>query len=413
MKEKSSLNILYALLGWSVLLAVGIICDLEYYGYIHILQKSFLAQTTIGHFRALGFHYRNALTLLQGSFGILITAVNFILTLNISIADQSEKLIYGFSRQELSYWKQDEFYNVIKCMIYFAPVLLVIVIVLGWCISGYIILLFDYMFLIYNHMKYANGYGEEKKRKAVANYLLDSAKDKISGESNLPKYKMLLEHIRINIEKEQNWHDVEYLYMELKKQTLDLSNEIDIILIYYFFSYVYVNDGICRENIAIQLVKKQVTLVESDREVSERECMILCGMWYAIFNNLSEKGIIYFLEWLSMFAKRSYQLVIRKEHSTEEAVLEIEIGLFLVFVECWLAHSERKEVLEVKKLQILWAYGKEALSNKNEEDLVKKYLEQYEECFGENFIKLKDAYEILQKDIKYNGQLSCICSLLI
>ena len=401
-----------ALLGWMLVLLLGIIADLEYHGYINVLQLCPALVAIINFFRNCGFHYSNALTLLKGSFGILITAINLIFTLSVNIMDRSDKLIYGFSHRELNYWQENKVYHHMKRMTYFAPVLLVIAIILNWCITGYIILVFGYLFLLYNHMLYAGSYGRQKEREAVIDYLLHSVEKDMQGVNNLAEYKELLEYMRRSIEKEGNWRDTAQLYKELKVKASELPNAIDIVLLYYFFEIVYTANSSSREDIPMQQIKAQIKEVEGTDYVIEKEFVVLWGMWNAVFKKFSEENIIQFINWFSKGALRSYDMELSKGHNIEDDVWRSETGLFLIYIEYWLQFDNTSKIgINVENVRKIWGLGKGFLKKQNN-TLVEECFKAYADYFDEDTDKLRECYNTLQKDILFDGNLSLVRNLL-
>lgn len=396
---------------FAIILAFGIISDLEYYGNLYLLQKFKFIRWSIELLRKCGLHYSNALQLLQGSFGILITAVNFIFTMSINITDRSGKKVFGFSRQELNHLRQNRFYRGMKRLTYFTPLLLAIAIILNWCITGYIILLFGYMFLIHNHKLYEHSYGRQKEIESVANYLFNIIKEYENKADWSKEYGEKLEFIRIDTERESNWIEIAQLYDEIRKRILTLPANIRTMAIYRFFDIIYATHFLHREDIAIEQIKKQISIVEHENKINEDEYMVLCGMWNTLFKRFDKENLLDFIEWFSNAALRSYNMMITDNQKIEDEIWIAESGLLLIYIENWLQNEKQELNLNIDTIRNLWEIGK-AFLQKDNNSLINELFETYGRI-DENIKEIQQSYEQLYKDIKFNGSLSCVCSILV
>ncbi|MCD8326837.1 MAG: hypothetical protein LUC90_09235 [Lachnospiraceae bacterium] len=101
--------------------------------------------------RWAGLHYDNAFQVLSNNLGVLITIVSLFLTMNINIAERSEKKVFGISRKELEdqgMGRWIKFFRVMRVIGFLAPLLMIACIIERWCITGYLLLLFCYIFLV-------------------------------------------------------------------------------------------------------------------------------------------------------------------------------------------------------------------------------------------------------------------------
>lgn len=393
---------------WMVILLPGVICDLEYQGIIVCLQKYKWIKESIEMLRKAGFHYSIALALLQSSFGILVTVINLGFTLSISIVEQYDKLVYGLTRQKLEPKKQSQIYIHIKRMTYVTPFLLLLAIVGNLCATGYILLGFGYLFLLYNLRLYAKSYGKSRERELVIRYLVQSAKEGIQVADCLDGYCESLEYISRSIEKEGNWRDSIILFKELSDRLkVDFSDQ-ESILQYYYINIVYMPNTSNAEETFFQLVKEQVNHLERVSKVEMREIHLFFGMLYNLFSFTKERIVLEFVQWFFNIEHRSSSYIISDGQKVVGNVQEIEIGVFLVFLEYWLECIEPNNLVEMENLDFLWKKAN-PFFKKNFAcfDKSRRIFEMWLEIS-----KVGRAFNVLKEDVEYGTSLSRICWLL-
>lgn len=311
--------------------------------------------------------YNKALKILESNVGVLMTMVSIFLTMNIDMAERSEKKIYGILRKELHMSETGLIYQVIKMMSYIAPVLMVIFLNLSYCISGYFLYLYCYSFLIVHHYIYESSYSVSRNQKAVIAKLKDCFPE--MGELNadiILKFQMLLENIAKSVEEDGNWQEIGSLYNKLVQ---DIQND-DIIkayaISYNFYNIVYWRGSNRSRTATMQLLKsyiKEMDASETETGTSSKntEWSVLWGMLKVAIYKAEEGELIKFFCWFFNFSARSGEVLQQTQKQMSLVLFKKQVGMILVLMEYRLRHRGLESQRLKEQIRMIWEYGREVL----------------------------------------------------
>lgn len=174
---------------WCILLFPGILLDLTYQGVLHgkILVSILNVARGLGK---IGLHYDTMFSFLENNVGTIVTMITLFFTMSIHVANRTEERVYGFSRSEL--------YGLPRTvrsrhLNYLAPVLMILLINLRYCLSGYLLLLWSYFFLMRQYSLYAGSFDKQRDIEAIVKKLTGCFADGLTSET-LFEFQLILEN---------------------------------------------------------------------------------------------------------------------------------------------------------------------------------------------------------------------------
>lgn len=362
----------------------------------------------------MGLKYCKALEILNGVLGVLFTTFSLILNMGLNIANRSEHKIFGIPRKELEELRGERKVSLLRNIIYVFPLLMILCMNLGLCITGYVVLIFSYVFLIINYSLLGKSYDKEEKQQLVINGLLFFVEDKkYKQEDNLIRYQAMIEEIRKGILKEEGWRNGELLYKGFLGSIEQYDYFSKYILTYHFFDCLFYKG---KERNYVEELKCVCEFVNrnEDEHLKRGQFDIndyssLLGVFNAIILRWDEYELINFLKWYFDYKSRSIyknKLLYGDVDSGEQE----RAGILLVFVEYWLWTNEKNVILNEKILEVLWEYGKNFL--KREEKLLEIIAKLISVDGRKGQDILQKCIENLREDSNKNRQRSLICHII-
>lgn len=370
----------------------------------------------------MGVRYTDAEKILTSSVGILVTTVSLIITIGTNISQRSEQRMYGIPRKEITKEKTSPAFKGLRRVTYVAPVVMIACLLFKWIITGYVVMGYIYLFLLY--YCYINGqtYGRTRTLNKVVDILLNCFSLYEQNKENcIMQYQLHLEDIRSSIPKESAWCDIELLYKNLIQKLIDEINragernkkkewtsEEIFMICYWFFKIIYMeNNGDEYKYPALKLLKANVTEIEEKEDIDfESDISIknitLWAMLCAKFEDCTAEEIIELLVWFLDFSTRSGRNIENGGEEISSSIIDEHNGMLLIMIENWLnQHWDFAEVKIIRWLNKLWEKGNTFFKGKYDKR-INRYLELYKELFNEEVWKLNDYVKNLKCD-KMNG----------
>lgn len=311
--------------------------------------------------------YNNAFIILNSNVGVLMTMVSIFLTMNINMAERSEKKVYGIPRKELYMSKKGLVYQGIGRISYIAPILMVVFLNLSYCISGYLLYLYCYSFLIVHYCIHESSYSKSRNQKAVIAKLEGCFPD--TGELNadvILQFQMLLENIAKSVEEDGNWQEIGDLYNKLI-QVIPKDDVIKAYVISYnFYNIVYWRENNRRRTVSMQLLESYIKAMdasetEAGSALIDVEWSVLWGMLRVAIYKSEESELVEFFCWLFNFPMRSEKVFQKTQKKQSPILLKEQVGMILVLMEYRLRHRSLESQRLKEQIKVAWEYGREAL----------------------------------------------------
>lgn len=398
------------------ILSFGLVLDLTYSGKVQRKLFVDIFEWLVVTLSPLGARYHVAREILKSNLGVLVTMVSLLLTMNINVSERAEKKVYGISRDELNFSRYKTLYSWIRGITYTAPIFMLISINLGYCLFGYLLLLFCYAFLILHHWLYNQSYDQAAVQKSVVHMLMCYSDRGIDEEKEeLLDYLSVLENIGNSIEADNNWKKAQQLYNCLMMEAAK-KREIDsaCLLCYYFFREVFWKR---KQLTAMHVI--QHTLREMDMLISEevdeygmkmREA-ILWGMLEIGIVHSTEEDLVMLLEELLYIAERSGRTVRNYGKELPVDAFQNQIGGILALIEFRLDEKEMQHSKALaRKIGDAISYCETILINK--EEFWEEILYFTDLLPKSESRKAKEAISNLRDDFIYDRTRSAIKTIL-
>lgn len=355
-----------------VILFISVIPDYIYYNTdLWMSGKPFAPFCNF--FWKMGISYTKALSALNSNFGILVTAISVIITMSVNNLNRSENKFFGLTREQFSFSRRQVVYQYGRRMVLFAPLVMFIVVNIGYCIAGYAILLWCYLFLIIAYLLFESSFSREKDLDCIVRKLLESTSPIIQDMEDITDYLMLLNTMRQWNEKEKYWEGVNYLFRELCSQAVRYDLQKRYILCQYFYGTMYIQDNDKDYDRAVYALKDYV--IRRDKgEWKSTDFLLLWGMMHCLFERCDRINIVRFIKWYMDFPARSRNVV--RECSQEKTgynptidmqTIRKQTGILLIEMELYL-HRHKKDVIDnyiLEQLSQIWHEGKILLDENN------------------------------------------------
>lgn len=313
-----------------------------------------------------GITHDNAFRILGNNVGVLMTLVSMFLSMNINIAERSEKKIFGIPRKELSAIRNGCIYRCIRRMNYIAPVLMITFLNLSYCVSGYLLFGYCFSFLILHYCIHESSFSREENPKKVAKKLLSyfPTQGKWSDEMIL-RYRILLESVGKSVEEEGNWQEAEVLFHCLTEMAQEYDDKVKYLVCYYFCQSTYCRQK-RRQNIAFTYLLK--TYVEkSDRSATQKDVgldwPVFLGILKPFIYESDEEELTQFLRWFLNYADRSREALRRTGKGIPCNYLDEQTAMLLLLLECRLQQKGMKSGMLEEQIRHIWNNGKRAFFN--------------------------------------------------
>lgn len=331
--------ILWLLIGSVFIFAL--LLDLTY--SFKLPLKLFTAIITAGkqYLGPAGLSYGKSLEILQSYIGALLTVLSLVLGITLTIAERSEKLIYGIRRNELENISQSLIYRSEKVVAWLAPALMIVCLNFRLCVSGYLLIIYSYTSLIYLYMIRNQSYSLEKSQDRVINFLMHCFTDPEQPlKEELIIYEMHLESIRTDAEKEGDWKSRQTLYLKYLEKIRILRPESFFILSTLFFDTVFVNRKEKNNQTAFHMLELYLWSVWKKDEDStcsiSPEDIFFASMLFSCIHKADENHLVQFLSWFLDFNELTRLLCLRYKKPLAIKTYHRQAVLLLIFLEEWL-----------------------------------------------------------------------------
>lgn len=385
--------------------------DLTYAGYIDygiLLSETSWLKTQLAYF---GFVRKSALQLSKDSFGVVFTMVTIILSLGTSIFSRSERKVFGVSCRDLQ--ADEPFMIKLFCGAGFCyPLIIVITVLLEFCATSYMMLLFSYLLVYFNYRSLEKSYKKEWQRDAVISKLLANVeREKDSIDVNMMDYDAMLEDIRRGILDEEGWNNAWLLFDVFLEKIREYDSEKYFLLLCHFWEIIFAvgSEQNVREQVAY--VKKYISRMEVSEGNYDRENIILWSLLCSIALQWDRTTMIGFLEWFTNISVRSSQHVLMKLGILPISEIQRQSGIILFMLEYWLNTKDEDVNIGCECTDKVYNYGKAYLGSKNfeheVEDLMIILADLLEYRCGVEANQVYDVFNILWMDIRfgYNNSL--------
>lgn len=405
-------NYLSAIILLFIILLPGFCLDTIY----HYSELWKLSSTVLGQFcimiNQMGFSYSSAFGMLRSNFGILITAISVIVTMGINISNRSESRVFGLSRKALVFSERTRIYQYGHIMIFAAPVLMVIAINLEYCITGYLILSFSYLFLVLCYVLFDSSFSADKDKESVVKKLLGSIPDSMQEAEDISAYLLHLNDMRQWSDKEKNWEGIEQLFLDICDEIKKYDVTKMYVFGYYFFDIVFVRKGNENSGRAVRALKNYMDCMYKPEWNEKRDAyyLILWGMLKCLLNGCPQEEMVYFLKWYMDYPERSKKVLRHKGHPIDESDEQKQMGILLIEIESYLNNNSQINSYILESLPAIWTGGKYFLGEQ-EESFVKDYL-SINEIYGLGTHGIVENIKNLYSDYRDGTARSVIVTLL-
>lgn len=348
-----------------VMFLFGVILDCGYWGYIKLPLLEIIVNFLRG-LSALGITYKGALDILDSNVGVLMTMVSLFLTMGINIAERSEKKVYGILRKELPYSNGRGSYHYAHKINYVAPVLMLFFLNISFCVSGYLLFVYCYYFLVRYYLSHENSYSKENTCSAaaakLANYIKTPSDD--IRLDDLQQYKIQLESVGRSIEDNGDWQDAEELFSKLIENVSWEGVEKKFLVCLYFYRIVYWKRSKRNSTACLQVLKNKVMeadiLSVEEKRFEEQLWPGLWAMFKVVVMEAEEIELEDLFRWMLNYVGRERAVVNRTGKGLSYEVIAEEIGMILVLMEQRIRCKSLESILLVEQLRVLWDNGKRA-----------------------------------------------------
>lgn len=398
-----------------VMLLPGIFID----GIYYFRYKYYFAKRIVSFFRSflkpVGVTYTTAFNIMGSNVGVLLAMISLFLTMNINIAQRSEKRVMGISYREIEDINQNDFYKLTKRISYMSPILMLFVLNIRLCVTGYLLFCYCYGFLILHYYLHASSFSTDITREKVAKRLIKCLPQEEKWQyDEIREYDMYLEEVGKGVEDDGDWKEVELLYDKLVQLSCDYKGEQRQIILRHFYKIVYWDRKM--KNIIAIFRLWHLTMEDVDKRIaknkliSEDDWTLEWSMLTIIFCEAAEKDLLDFLEDFLRFKLRSKRTFKSVGAELPEKLLCEQVGAIIILFEYRLRKKLFDENNAIQYIRRLVDYGEKAFLFEDYHimDII-KFLCNQDEDNSELFLQIAKELVI---DFK-NGTKRCIISLIL
>ena len=387
--------------------------DIVYWGYA---QHSW-ADMVINNFRGLRMYnitYTGALKIISSSAGILLTIITLFLNMNLNIMQRKETKVCGISRNELYQSKKSVPYFLMKLTSYLALLIMMIFLNLSFCVSAYLLLTYNYLFLLWNYFIHLSSFSKERDRDILVDKLVECVNKDDDFNKNVIEYQLLLEMMIIDINKNARWKEAECLFDCLLDKSCEMGEKEHFAICTLYCEKIYWSDE-RYYGTGIQLLKDYIVGFEEravkDIGILEQEYTIFWGMLNSMVKVITEEYLVELLSWYLNINKRSIYIYQKTKIRLLQDVLDAEHEMWLIAVELYL---QKHHVMTDKMgnlINKLGSYCKDIyLIEKNK--FGKKIAEFLYQIDEREASLLKDIDAEIEKDYRNNWKHTHIASIM-
>lgn len=351
-----------------------------------------------------GLRYSKANRLLEDNMGILISVFSLMFTMRESISNRHEKKIYGIPQSEMSQSDARKSYNRVRSVVYLFPFILLLCINLGLCLAGYLVLVYNFLFLYAEFWLLNRSFNRRNDEKKVVRELLSRAGIEESGkDSVLQEYRILLSDVLMGIEESEGWVKAEKLYDEFISQLKGVKIEKSFGLSFYFAKIIfcgqkYSDRGMLLEQYVQRYIIELYDMFE--KEANGKEAVILYAMLQCAANTWDAERMHEFIRWLLDFKNRSDIGAQCRTQRKKFKVRMEQCAVTLLMLECWLHNYSLQEIYFESDIGVLWDHGKDVF--KEEEMIMKTCVDCCVDCLRYTERNMKQYLQYLIQDSMEN-----------
>lgn len=330
-----------------------------------------------------GFSYTGSLQTLKNNFSILVTAMSVIITMCVNNLNRSEIRIFGLRRSEFDFSKRMLIYKYGRRMVFFAPLVMIVAVNIGFSMLGYGTLMWCYLFIIFSYFFLESSFSRDKDLDCIVRKLRQSVEENAQDQEDIAEYQMLLNMMRQWNDKEHYWKGANYLFWEICDQSRKDDCEKMYILCYCFYEAMYMRKDEANYDRAVYALKEYIK--RRDRQGwAENDYLVLWGMLHCLLTYSDRDNVLLFVKWYLDFPARSRKLERRYGQENNGAsnrrlssqVIRLQTGVLLIEMELYFnsPNGENIDGYILKMLSHIWAEGKYILDDTNRK-LCQAYLE--------------------------------------
>lgn len=407
-----------------LLVLIAAMPDIIYYNCpnIWMSNQKFMGRVCVWLWRK-GINYKGLLEILKNNFGILVTSISIILTINIQSLNRSEGRAFGLKRAEFDFSKRWTVYKYARRIVFCAPFIMIVAIILNACILGYFVLILCYLFIIMAYLLFESSFTPEADWNRIVQKMCADVPEDIRDYDDTVLYRMLLNRMRHWNDREEEWEGAHYLFEKLLYDLKGCSIKKRYILCCLFYEQMYVRN--CGTNCERAVYELTEYITKKDRYGwDEDSYALLWGMLHQLLTDGNSRCIFSFFKWYMDFTAR-YQKLSEKSLSKDDINdfdnrandfmqhMSMQTGILLIEFEGYLnRHIKREEISSEAwaKLPVLWENGKGILAEQNS-TFREKYREYNRSC-NLHSEELETWLKNLKSDFQYGTERSLVVCYL-
>lgn len=417
-RKQSIAQGLFALVGaiiiWLFLLSPGLLLDLIHHGVFHFKNLSALDLARL--LGKIGLRYETMFSFLDKNVGVIVTMITLFFTMSVYVANRAEEKVYGFSRSELDSFSHTGLYAVrSRHLTYLAPVLMILMINLHYCLSGYLLMLWSYFFLMRQYSRYAGSFDKQRDIEAVVRKLTDCFADELTSET-LFEFQFTLENHSNGIKTREEWKGAETIYKELISPCTKYGEEF-----YYIYSRYYFENVFCRKDFlgnrkVLSLLTKEIAAcdlrIAEHAEMGKEDKFLFWGMLVGTIKCFCEEELLFFLEHFLDFRTRSNYTVKHIKRDLPYPILKWQSAMLLTVVEIWLQRNEMENLDLADTIKDLWHYGR-FMTEPDCKNIFDSFAELPADiCQLFDNSEYQIAYQIIKYDYMNGSRVSAVANLV-
>ncbi len=351
-----------------------------------------------------GIKYYEALKILGGTVGVVLTMVNLFLATGINLAQRREDDIYGIPRSELE-GLQTNRYTYTRRVTYVAPLLIIIFLNLSMCISGYLLYVYCYAFYLMHFRMHEQSYNIDYKRSIVVSSIIEQYKNSTDG--NLVDLQVIIEKMGLHARTEKNWNDMVIIYRRMMEEL----GQVDLQSIYSisgeFFYYLFFHGDIKYGMEAQRFIRDLVSDFDKKNHptVQDKEWVKFYSIIEMAVMYMNEADLISLLEWLENFVNRKKELSRRCSKKLDPHTIQLQRTLICVLLECRFRYCSCEEYVSLASVA-----KKTWLAINTTKYFIE--LKLYDQLRKHNaIVDIKNVIETLESDYKKRTRVSTLAKI--
>ncbi len=252
-----------------------------------------------------GITYQSALDVLSGNAGTVMTLVSMFLTIGISIAERQTEHLYGIPWSELEPF-QENGYKYARKISHVAPLLIVIILNLSLCMTGYLLYVYCYAFYFMYYRTHEQSYDRERNQYLIVKKIYTEYEE--GRGAGLLAVRALFERMGNEAEKANNWNEMRMIYNKMMRECYKYNAESVHDIAGSFFSIIFFKGS--HEFETRKFVRDFMTDFDKHRhdEIMDKDWVEIFSIFEVIIMNMEEDKLIGMLESADDFSSRKKEL---------------------------------------------------------------------------------------------------------